>query len=60
LGGGSIPSELPLETEITLYNSLIFQLEHELAYSKGKERDLSERWNRSAQRVLDHQKKGRS
>ena len=41
--GGRLPSKFSLETEIALYNSYISQMEHELACSKEKERDLSER-----------------
>ena len=52
---GHIYPKFSLETKLALYNDFISQLEHELACSKEKERDLSERWNQSAQRVLERQ-----
>ena len=52
---GRLHPEFSLEIEIALYSDFILQLECELAYSKEKERDLSERCNRSAQRVSERQ-----
>jgi len=43
---GRLHPEFSLEIEIALYSDFILQLECELAYSKEKERDLSERWSR--------------
>jgi len=44
---GHLWPDLPMETEIALYDHLISQLEHKLAHSWGKERDLIDRWHNS-------------
>jgi len=49
---GRLRPDLPLE--IALYDDFISQLECELACSKEKERDLIDKWHKSAKKSMKH------
>ena len=51
---GRLRPELPLGTEIALYDDLISQLEREIACRKKKERDLIDKWHKSIKKSVWH------
>ena len=50
---GRFSPDLPIKTEIALYDHVILQLQRELARSKETERDLNDKWYQSAMKSID-------
>ena len=50
---GRLRPNLPIKTEIALYDKIILQMDRELARSKEAERNLCDKWHQLALKLMD-------
>ena len=50
---GLLQPDLPIKTEITLYDLVMLQLEREIAHNKDTEKDLNNKWYQLVMKSMD-------